>query len=162
MVVDDPEVVAAVGEQPTVTSESLAEVPGLDSVVVDMAVLQLQPTAVVLEDPLLLLLMEAAQHTVVPVVMAEAATVIHQAAADNPGGRLLHVDASLFRFPFFLTRDSILRSGTKSSTDILRPYLRKQPHFLRLRFSLICSSTAIFSSGSSFFGTNFRFSGGGT
>jgi hypothetical protein len=100
VVVDDPEVVAAVGEQPTVTSESSAEVPGVDSVVVDMVVLQLHPTAVDLEALLLLLLMEALQHTVVPVAMAEAATVTHQAAAANPGGRLLHVDTSLFRFPF--------------------------------------------------------------
>ena len=99
MVVDDPEVVAAVGEQPTVTSESSAEVPGVDLVVVDMVVLQLQPTAVDLEVPLLLLLMEALQHTVVPVAIAEAATVTQQAVAANPGGRLLYVDASLFRFP---------------------------------------------------------------
>lgn len=101
MVVDDLEAVAAVVEQPTVTSESSAEVPEVDSVaVVDMVVLQPQPTAVDLEAPLLLLLMEALQHTVVPVAMAEAATVIHQPAAANRGGRLLHVDASLFRFPF--------------------------------------------------------------
>ena len=100
VVVDDLEAVAAVVEQPTVTSESSAEVPEVDSVVVDMVVLQPQPTAVGLEAPLLLLLMEALQHTVVPVAMAEAATVIHQPAAANRGGRLLHVDASLFRFPF--------------------------------------------------------------
>jgi hypothetical protein len=101
VVVDDLEAVAAVVEQPTVTSESSAEVPEVDSVVVvDMVVLQPQPTAVDLVAPLLLLLMEALQHTVVPVAMAEVATVIHQPAAANRGGKLLHVDASLFRFPF--------------------------------------------------------------
>jgi hypothetical protein len=57
----------------------------------------------------------------------------------------------------FSTRDSILRSGTKASTHILRFYLWIQPHFLRLRFSLICSSIAIFSSGSSFSAQIFDF-----